>query len=444
MVRPSTIYALSTPRGRSAVALVRMSGPDAFNVASALGVGTLQPRVMKRVTLKAPQNHEVLDDALVVFFPQPHSFTGEDVVEFNLHGSKAVIHAVLMALQATGLCRAADAGEFSRRAFRAGKMSLFELEGLAELIDSETEWQRKLAFSHYQGEAQQRLYAWRDRLLQARALLEAMLDFPDEGDVPPDLLSPAKTLVQELLHELEAGLSHRSAAERLRDGYVVALLGAPNAGKSTLLNALAARDVAIVSEHAGTTRDVLCVPVDLKGLPVTFVDTAGLRDTEHAIEREGIRRALHQAEQADLICVCESYDAPLGQAERERLPAHVPIWWISTKADVSSLPSSSKANFVVSAHKGEGLQTFLDSVTDIFSSHAKSALSSTFVEVRHHEAVSRCLVYLRAFLDPIDDLPLELLAENLRMASDELASVIGLMAPDDILGAVFSRFCIGK
>lgn len=292
-----TIFALATARGKAGVAVVRLSGPAAHEAVAAL-CGDV-PELRRASVRRLAWQGEVLDEALVLAFGRGASFTGEDMAELQLHGSLAVVASVIRALSAMQGLRQADPGEFTRRALENGRLDLTQVEGLADLIDAETEMQQRQAMRVLSGAVGKRAEAWRQGLIRAAALIEATIDFADE-DVPVDVTPEVREILQGLMTELRRELSGARAAERLRDGFEVAIIGRPNAGKSTLLNALAGREAAITSERAGTTRDVIEVRMNLGGLPVTLLDTAGLRDSEDEIEQIGIARALERAEMADL------------------------------------------------------------------------------------------------------------------------------------------------
>jgi tRNA modification GTPase len=298
---PDTIFALSSGRPPAAIAVIRISGPRAGEALKALTGKIPSPRQAAFARIRNPQTAEIIDEALVLWFPGPASETGEDVAELQLHGGRAVIAAVLAALGQIDGLRPAEAGEFTRRAFENGKLDLTAVEGLADLVMAETQGQRRQAFRQMKGLLGGRAETWRQRLIQALALTEAAIDFSDEADVPQDVLKPALTIARELHAEIAEALADGGRGERLRDGLVVAIAGPPNAGKSTLLNLLARREAAIVSPFAGTTRDVIEVHLDLAGLPVTLLDTAGIRATDDPVEQEGVRRARERAAAADLV-----------------------------------------------------------------------------------------------------------------------------------------------
>jgi tRNA modification GTPase len=296
-----TIFALSSGRLPAAIAVIRISGPRAREALQTLTGRVPEPRRAALVRVRDPQTDEILDEALALFFPTPNSETGEDTAELQLHGGRAVVAGVLEALARLPGFRPAEAGEFTRRAFENGRLDLTQVEGLADLIYADTAAQRRQAFRHLKGLLGERAEAWRTRLVEALALVEAGIDFSDEGDVPDDLTRPALQIARQVHGEIAEALAGAARGERLRDGMVVAIAGPPNAGKSTLLNRLARREAAIVSPHAGTTRDVIEVHLDLDGYPVTLLDTAGIRDSDDPIEQEGVRRARARAAEADLV-----------------------------------------------------------------------------------------------------------------------------------------------
>src|SRR5579864_2113144 len=298
--REQTIFALSSGRPPSAISIVRVSGPLARDALEALAGMVPESRMATRTLLRA-RTGQPIDEAVVLYFPGPASATGEDVVEFHIHGGRAVQAALFAALSRLENVRAAEPGEFTRRAFENGKLDLTEAEALDDLIHADTDRQRRQALRQLQGLLGNRARDWRARIIEASALIEAGIDFSDEGDVPAELIAPAREKIRTLLGEVQEVLAGQGRSERLRDGLVVAIAGPPNVGKSTLINALARREVAIVSPHAGTTRDVIEVQLDLDGYPVTVIDTAGIRETDDPVEQEGVRRARARAAEADLV-----------------------------------------------------------------------------------------------------------------------------------------------
>src|SRR6187431_68271 len=326
--REQTIFALSSGRPPSAIALVRVSGPQAGAVLTSLAGQIPAPRMATRALLRDVRQQPI-DDAVVLWFPGPASATGDDVAEFHVHGGRAVLVALFSALAVFENVRAAEPGEFTRRAFENGKLDLTEAEGLDDLIHADTDRQRRQALRQLKGLLGDRARNWRAQIIEASALIEAGIDFSDEGDVPAELIAPALAKVKALLTEIEEVLAGQGRSERLRDGLVVAIAGPPNVGKSTLMNQLARREVAIVSPHAGTTRDVIEVQLDLDGYPVTVIDTAGIRETDDPVEQEGVRRARARAADADLVLwLTDSSDAPIQH------DAETPVWAVRNKIDL--------------------------------------------------------------------------------------------------------------
>lgn len=428
-----TIYALATARGRAGVAVIRLSGPQAHHAVAALTSVAL-PRVRQAALRKILWQEEVLDEALVLLFDAGHSFTGEAVAELQLHGSVAVVAAVLRALASQTDLRLAEAGEFTRRALENGRLDLAQVEGLADLIDAETEAQRKQALRVFAGEIGRRIEAWRPQLLRAAALMEAVIDFVDE-DVPVDVTPEVRELLTGLLVELRAELAAAPVSERIRDGFEVAIIGAPNVGKSSLLNALAGREAAITSEIAGTTRDVIEVRLDLAGLPVTLLDTAGLRDTEDQIEVIGIERAVARGQAADLRVVI--LDKP-----DEALPLSLQSDDIVLlgKADIRERSEIR----MISAKTGAGLDALINDISAILSQRAVG--SGSLIRERQRLAVAQAVEALESALVEVGSglERIELAAEDVRRAARALDKLIGRIGVEDVLGEIFSSFCIGK
>src|SRR3954464_5207264 len=329
--RDQTIFALSSGRPPSAIALVRVSGSLAGKIVTKLAGKLPSPRMAARVLIR-DVGQRPIDDAVVLWFPGPASATGEDVAEFHVHGGRAVLSALFTALSAFEDVRPAEPGEFTRRAFENGKLDLTEAEGLDDLIHADTDRQRRQALRQLKGLLGDRTRDWRARIIEASALIEAGIDFSDEGDVPAELIAPALKKIKALLAEIEEVLAAQAQSERLRDGLVVAITGPPNVGKSTLMNQLARRDVAIVSPHAGTTRDVIEVQLDLDGYPVTVIDTAGIRATEDPVEQEGVRRARARAADADLVLWLVEDDS-----HDHAVEAATPVWMVRNKIDLNAL-----------------------------------------------------------------------------------------------------------
>jgi tRNA modification GTPase len=378
---------------------------------------------------------ETIDSGLVIFFPAPASFTGEDVAELQIHGSRAVLSRLLAELTALPGLRLAEPGEFTRRAFEAGKLDLAEVEGLAELIDSETEWQRRQALRQMEGALGEHCANWRERLIEAMALLAAELDFSDEGDVSGPLIEQARHLAGGVLDELRQALGTFARGERVRDGFVVVLSGPPNAGKSSLLNALARRDVAIVSATPGTTRDAIEIRMDLAGLPVQLIDTAGLRESSDEVEAEGVRRAQALADRADLVLNLRAIDS-----QPKRIPASDRGLAVATKTDLTGLVQSGEIG--VSAVTGEGLPDLLDAIASRLSGQA-SPEPALLTRERHRVAVSDAIAALTRVREAKHG-QAELLAEDVRLAGVALERLVGRVDVEDVLDQLFAGFCIGK
>src|SRR4051812_15664253 len=327
--REQTIFALSSGRPPSAISVVRVSGSQAGVLLRSIAGKLPPPRLATRVLLRDTRQQPI-DDALILWFPAPASATGEDVAEFHLHGGRAVLTALFAALSAFVDVRPAEPGEFTRRAFENGKLDLTEAEALDDLIHADTERQRRQALRQLRGLLGDRARDWRNQIIAASALIEAGIDFSDEGDVPAELVEPALSKVRVLLGEIEEVLAAQGRSERLRDGLVVAIAGPPNVGKSTLINQLARREVAIVSPHAGTTRDIIEVQLDLDGYPLTLIDTAGIRDADDPVEQEGVRRARARAAEADLVLWLSDPEHETQPAERGAL-----LWKVRNKIDLA-------------------------------------------------------------------------------------------------------------
>ena len=439
MAHSTTIYAIASAAGKSGVAVFRISGSAARDAVRFLGVeATLVPRVATLVTLQ--HNGQKIDQALALYFPAPHSFTGEDVIELHTHGSRAVTRVLLEALSQCPGLRMAERGEFARRAFGNGKLDLAQVEGLADLIDAETASQHRQAIRQLGGDTTQRVEALRMGILEPLALMEAYIDFPDE-EIPESVLRESTQRVEALVNELQYLLDDGKVGEKIREGLDIVILGPPNAGKSSLLNALAKRDAAIVSEQAGTTRDLIEVPMEIGGYAATLVDTAGIRETEGSIEAEGIRRALHRAAHADItLRLCDS--ATIAQEApflTKALDANTLI--IATKTDLFPLPTLPFPAIAISTMTGDGIPQLLAALSEKVAVRMDSVASPLITRARHREALREALQSLARFRP---DGPLELTCEELRFAASAIGKITGKIWVDDVLDLVFSRFCIGK
>lgn len=443
-----TIFAPATAPGRAGVAVIRVSGPKAGKALSRLGGQEPESRKLTRVKILDPATEDVLDDALVAWFPSPHSFTGEDVLELHVHGGRAVLDGVLGALNSIGGLRPAEPGEFTRRAFEAGKLDLTQAEALADLVDADTRAQARQALKQMGGALKSRYEDWRVRLIQSLAHLEAVIDFPDEG-LPEETAKVLWDSVAALDAEIVDHLADDGRGERLRDGVHVAIVGPPNAGKSSLLNMLAKRDAAIVSETAGTTRDVIDVHLDLGGYPVMIADTAGLRDTDDAIEDEGVRRARQRADQADLvIALFDGAVYPQRDPTTEALiDEHTLV--VINKADLLDQAREQELNvedgwsatYFVSVKTGFGLDHLISEVTERVGKLCDGGTDAPLTRARHRAALTEC----RDAIARAQQITLpELAAEDLRLAMRALGRITGHVDVEDLLDVIFSDFCIGK
>lgn len=463
-MKPDTIVALATGAGRAGVAVIRLSGPEAGAALSALTARALPtPRMATREAFCDPRTGLSLDDGLALWFPGPASFTGEDVAELHIHGGPAVIAAIIDAALSQPGVRPAEPGEFTRRAFENGKLDLAEAEGLADLVDAETEGQRRQALRQRRGALSSVYEGWRARLIEAAALMEAEIDFPDE-DLPGALAQRAGPILSALAADMAAHLNDAHRGERIRDGFRIAIIGPPNAGKSSLLNALAQREAAIVSDIPGTTRDVVEVRLVLGGFPVWIADTAGLREAADAIEAEGVRRALARAEEADLrICAVEFgvNVVPRGLATTLK-PGHDILLW--TKADLHS-EDEFKRQFTdhqvlsrnqdplpetlgmfplpFSVHRGDDVANLIRDIREVVTHTLGHEEAPVLTRARHRRLVEEARAALMRAI-PALDAGAELAAEDVRVAADQIGRLTGRIDVEDLLGEIFSSFCIGK
>ena len=428
------IFAPASGAGRAAVSIVRVSGRGTRDVLAVLCGRVPQPRLASLRKLRDPADGSEIDQALVLWFPGPASFTGEDMAELHCHGGRGVLAAVLRVLGGIKGCRAAEPGEFTRRALMNGKMSLDQVEGLADLIDAETDGQRRQALRGLEGETGRIVREWREKIIEAMALMEAAIDFSDEGDVSERVISDSLKIAQSIRDQIESELQRPQRTERLREGYRVVLAGPPNAGKSTLLNVLARREAAIVSSIPGTTRDVIEVHLDLGGLPVLLVDTAGLRESSDAIEQEGIKRTRRSMEEADLVLWLKP---PGGE---DHLGAGVPVVTLGTKADLGVVTGE----FTLSAKTGEGVDALLSELQRRAAESIGTGVSGVIMRARHREAFEEARLSLDRALSGDAEEGTELVAEDLRLAARALGRVTGEVGIEEVLDRLFAGFCIGK
>ncbi|MBZ9968587.1 tRNA uridine-5-carboxymethylaminomethyl(34) synthesis GTPase MnmE [Mesorhizobium sp. BR1-1-12] len=440
MISADTIVALSSGRLPAGVAVIRTSGPKTRFVVETIAGGMVKGRVASLRKLRAPDGG-VLDSGLVIFFPGPGSFTGEDVAEFQVHGGRAVVARLLETIAGFEGVRHAEAGEFTRRAFLNGKVDLVRTEALADLVNAETEAQRRFAVQNAEG-AQAELYlSWRQRLIHARAMIEAEIDFADEDDIPGSVSDTVWSDVSAMIGEIDRHIAGFRAGEILRDGFEVVILGAPNAGKSSLFNALARRDAAIVTDEPGTTRDLLEIVLDLEGLRVRLTDTAGLRDAAGKVEAIGIEKARSKAHGADLLLILEDMADPHPVAlQREGIAT----LRVGTKLDlVHGQAAAGGYDRAISTKDGTGVAELLTEIARLVAAQVAEAGDILPSRLRHVELLGEANRFLlRAAESP--DAGQELRAEDLRLAADRLGRIVGAVDVEDMLDVIFSQFCIGK
>lgn len=442
-----TIYALSTVFGKSGVAVIRISGDKAINVIRDMtDIETLylKPRYAYFTAIKDIVSHETLDKAIVIYFKSPHSFTGEDSVEIQCHGSKAVLKSIIENLSKLEGFRLAEAGEFSKRAFYNNKMDLTEAEGLADLIDAETFEQQKYALRQMDGNLKNLYEDWRKQLLDVYAWLEAFIDFPDE-DIPESVKDSHLNTVFKLVKEMDEHFNSSNYGERLREGFRIVIAGPANAGKSSLMNAFVRRKAAIVSDIAGTTRDAIDVNFDIGGYPVIFTDTAGIRDSEDVIEQEGISVAMDKIEQADIVLAV--FDAKTDTPEvfsKIQKESKNKTLLIANKSDTLTKEQCSKLQndcILISAKTGLGLDLLFNKIKSIIENNFTSSSSALITRQRYRQSVKECVENLKRFNF---DKGIELGAEDIRMAARALGKITGRVEVDEILDKIFGSFCIGK
>lgn len=446
-----TIYALASASGRAGVSVLRISGPKAQSVIETMAGRQITPRKASLCLLRHPDTAEPIDRVLLLWFPAPKSFTGEDVVEIHAHGSRAVVSQLLTVLAGFDDFRLAEPGEFARRAFENAKLDLTAVEGLADLINAETEGQRRQALRQSEGELGKLYESWRAEILSASALMEALIDFSDEEDISETLGDQSRAIVSKLHQSIADHLETSGRrGEQIRDGFRLVIAGAPNVGKSSLLNVLAKRDAAIVTSEPGTTRDIIEVHMTIGDFPVLIIDTAGIRETEGLVEKEGIKRTIHQLSDADLIIwlldpveFVQDTSVLLSTITKD---FEGNVWRILSKADLRTNFTEKPPkgiDLVISAHSHEGISELIEKIETLLQADEAQQSSPLITRARHRQEVLKAQDALSLFMAGSMGEP-ELRAEDLRQATVALGRLTGRIDAEELLGHIFGEFCIGK
>ena len=442
-----TIYALSTGPGISGLAVIRVSGKNTADVVKKL-TGSKLPVARTATLAKFNKNgeKELIDEGVIIWFPAPNSYTGEDLAEFHVHGSRAVIKAMHLAISKIKNCRLAEPGEFTKRAFQNGKINLLKAESIADLISSETEIQRKQALKIMSGKSSEVFLLWREKLLKILSHVEAKIDFPDE-DLPKNIINDIQTTSNKILLEIKKALNDEKVGERIREGYKIAIIGPPNSGKSSLLNYLSKRDVAIVSEIAGTTRDVIETHLNLDGYPVILSDTAGIRASKNEIEKKGIKIALNRAEDADLKLIIVSAKKPNFTTVLKKLLNKDAIL-VLNKSDL--IKGNQKIKFkkneyvLISIKKNINLNKLISKIKNKLKIKFTNSGNILITRERHRQNLINCVKHLEKFQRKKSVKDFDKAAEDLRLATRHLGMIVGKVGVEELLGSIFNDFCIGK
>jgi len=442
-----TIYALSTGPGISGIAVIRVSGKNTAKIVKKLTGSKLPiPRTASLRKFNKNGGKELIDEGVVIWFPAPNSYTGEDLAEFHVHGSRAVIKAMHQAISKVKNCRLAEPGEFTRRAFQNGKINLLKAESIADLISSETEIQRKQALKIMSGKSSDVFISWRKKLLKVLSHIEAKIDFPDE-DLPKNIINEIQKTSNKILLEIKKTLNDQKVGERIREGFKVAILGPPNSGKSSLLNYLSKRDVAIVSEIAGTTRDVIETHLNLDGYPVVLSDTAGIRNSKNEIEKKGIKIALNRADDADLKLVILSADKPnLSNVLKGLLKKDAIL--VINKSDLVKRKLNGKfkkyQHIFLSIKKDINLNKLIKKIKSKLKNQFTATEDILITRERHRQSLLNCVQHLEKFQKQNSAEDFDKAAEDLRLATRHLGMIVGNVDVEELLGSIFNDFCIGK
>ena len=442
-----TIFALSTGPGISGLAVIRVSGKNTAHVVKKLTGGQLpSPRVATLKKFNKNGGKELIDEGVIIWFPAPNSYTGEDLAEFHVHGSRAVIKAMHLTISKIKNCRLAEPGEFTKRAFQNGRINLLKAESIADLISSETEIQRKQALKIMSGTSSNVFLLWREKLLKILSHVEAKIDFPDE-DLPKNIIHEIQTTSNKILLEIKKTLNDQKVGERIREGYKIAIIGPPNSGKSSLLNYLSKRDVAIVSEIAGTTRDVIETHLNLDGYPVILSDTAGIRGSKNEIEKKGIKIALKRAEDADLKLIIVSAKKPNFTSVLKNLLKKDAIL-VLNKSDLikGKLKIKFKKNryILISIKKNINLNKLILKIKNILKNKFSNSEDILITRERHRQNLINCVKHLEKFQKKKSIKDFDKAAEDLRLATRHLGMIVGKVGVEELLGSIFNDFCIGK
>tara|TARA_B100000700_G_scaffold94818_1_gene106906 strand:- start:58 stop:1389 length:1332 start_codon:yes stop_codon:yes gene_type:complete len=442
-----TIFALSSGPGISGVAVIRVSGKNTVQVIKKLTGSKLpSPRVATLKKFNKNGGKELIDEGVIIWFPGPNSYTGEDLAEFHVHGSRAVIKAMHLAISKIKNCRLAEPGEFTKRAFQNGRINLLKAESIADLISSETEIQRKQALKIMSGKSSDKFNSWRDKLLKALSHIEAKIDFPDE-DLPKNIINEIQKTSSDVLNEIKKTLNDEKVGERIREGFKIAILGPPNSGKSSLLNYLSKRDVAIVSQIAGTTRDVIEAHLNLDGYPVIVSDTAGIRSSKNEIEKKGIKIALKRAEDADLkLVIVSAKNVDFTSVLKELLKKNAIL--VVNKSDLVKGKINSKfkkyEHVLISIKKDSNLNKLIVKIKSKLKSKFTTTQNILITRERHRQNLINCVQHLEKFQKKKSAQDFDKAAEDLRLATRHLGMIVGKVDVEELLGSIFNDFCIGK
>ena len=442
-----TIYALSTGPGVSGIAVIRVSGKNTVDVIKKLTGAKLPPArvaTFKKFNKNGAKN--LIDEGVIIWFPAPNSYTGEDLAEFHVHGSRAVINAMHSAISKVKNCRLAEPGEFTKRAFQNGRINLLKAESIADLISAETEIQRKQALKIMSGRSSDKFNSWREKLLKILSHVEAKIDFPDE-DLPKNIIKEIQKTSTIVLDEIKKTLDDQKVGERIREGFKIAIVGPPNSGKSSLLNYLSKRDVAIVSEIAGTTRDVIETHLNLDGYPVIVSDTAGIRSSKNEIEKKGIKIALKRAEDADLkLVIVSAKNVDFTAVLKDLLTKNAIL--VLNKSDLMKGKINSKLkkyeHIIISIKKDSNLNKLILKIKNKLKNKFTNSEDILITRERHRQSLINCLQHLEKFKRQKSVQNFDKAAEDLRLATRHLGMIVGKVGVDELLGSIFNDFCIGK